>query len=388
MAGSFGDIPSPTPTPSPDPNARIRLKARLAGAAVNRLSPKGHARFDSRPNGRRKLKVQVERVNLPAGTVLNVLIDDVKVGEIILDRNMENKLKLDTRRGDTVPIVEVGSTAVVTNAMGATIVSGTFNVRGRVRDDDDDDDDNEIDDDDFFCEQQYRDFLDREGDDSGLAFWQNQIANCGVNLGCRERARINTSGAFVLAIEFQETGALLYRFHKESFGSMPRRNGFLVELQAIAQGVVVGQAGWRERLDANKLAAAERWVSSQAFRDRFFGRSNRQFVDELFDNAGVRFNDAERQSLARGLDQGSETRATVLRKVADNATFVRNESNATFVLMQYFGYLHRNPDEGQDHDLSGFHFWLDKLNQHGGDFHAAEMVKAFLRSAEYRDRFE
>jgi len=56
--------------------------------------------------------------------------------------------------------------------------------------------------------------------------------------------------------------------------------------------------------------------------------------------------------------------------------------------MQYFGYLHRNPDEGQDHDLSGFNFWLEKLNENHGDFHQAEMVKAFLSSAEYRQRFD
>ena len=56
--------------------------------------------------------------------------------------------------------------------------------------------------------------------------------------------------------------------------------------------------------------------------------------------------------------------------------------------MQYFGYLHRNPDEGQDHDFSGFNFWLNKLNTFGGDFHRAEMVKAFLSSIEYRKRFE
>jgi hypothetical protein len=56
--------------------------------------------------------------------------------------------------------------------------------------------------------------------------------------------------------------------------------------------------------------------------------------------------------------------------------------------MQYFGYLHRNPDEGPDHDLSGFNFWLSKLNEHNGSFIEAEMVKAFLNSTEYRQRFD
>jgi hypothetical protein len=84
---------------------------------------------------------------------------------------------------------------------------------------------------------------DREGDDNGLDFWQHQITNCGDDSGCKDRAWINTSGAFFLSIEFQDTGFLLYRFNKASFGTMPRRNDFLIEMQAIAQGVVVSRDG-------------------------------------------------------------------------------------------------------------------------------------------------
>jgi hypothetical protein len=32
-------------------------------------------------------------------------------------------------------------------------------------------------------------------------------------------------------------------------------------------------------------------------------------------------------------------------------------------------------------------FWVNKLNQFNGDYFAAEMVKAFLSSSEYRQRF-
>ena len=49
--------------------------------------------------------------------------------------------------------------------------------------------------------------------------------------------------------------------------------------------------------------------------------------------------------------------------------------------MEYFGYLRRDPD------FNGFNFWLGKLNQFNGDYQAAEMVKAFIRSGEYRGRF-
>jgi hypothetical protein len=55
--------------------------------------------------------------------------------------------------------------------------------------------------------------------------------------------------------------------------------------------------------------------------------------------------------------------------------------------MQYFGYLRRNPDDSPDGGFQGFAFWLDKLEDNGGDFRRAEMVRAFIESIEYRRRF-
>jgi hypothetical protein len=55
--------------------------------------------------------------------------------------------------------------------------------------------------------------------------------------------------------------------------------------------------------------------------------------------------------------------------------------------MQFFGYLRRDPNSGPDKDYTGYEFWLAKLNQFNGNFVSAEMVKAFITSAEYRQRF-
>jgi hypothetical protein len=55
--------------------------------------------------------------------------------------------------------------------------------------------------------------------------------------------------------------------------------------------------------------------------------------------------------------------------------------------MQYFGYLRRNPNDAPDLNMGGYNFWLQKLNQHRGNFVQAEMVKAFITSSEYRSRF-
>ena len=83
----------------------------------------------------------------------------------------------------------------------------------------------------------------------------------------------------------------------------------------------------------------------------------------------------------------STKRASVLRSVTEDADLRTAEFNKAFVLMQYFGYLQRNPDEAPDTDFAGYNFWLNKLNQFNGNFVQAELVKAFITSAEYRQRF-
>jgi hypothetical protein len=95
----------------------------------------------------------------------------------------------------------------------------------------------------------------------------------------------------------------------------------------------------------------------------------------------------QRDVLVDALNQGNISRAEALRLMVEDADFRAKELNRAFVLMEYFGYLRRNPDDPPDNNLAGYNFWLAKLNQFNGNFQQAEMVKAFLRSAEYRGRF-
>jgi uncharacterized protein (TIGR03118 family) len=90
---------------------------------------------------------------------------------------------------------------------------------------------------------------------------------------------------------------------------------------------------------------------------------------------------AFRDALVAGLNGATLTRAGVLRMVAESEELQTREFNNAFVAMEYFGYLRRDPD------VSGFSFWLNKLNAFNGNFRNAEMVKAFLSSFEYRQRF-
>jgi hypothetical protein len=233
----------------------------------------------------------------------------------------------------------------------------------------------------FFVREHYADFLNREADASGWQFWKNEIEKCGADAQCRDVRRINVSAAFFLSIEFRETGYYVYRLRKATDGTAPRYAEFLRDTQEIGRGVVGGAEGWAAKLEEKQRQFVEEWAARADFRARYDSLSNRQYVDALAANAGAALDDDARASLAAALDSGAQTRAGVLRLVADHDSVKRQEFNRAFVLMQYFGYLRRDPDE------AGFNFWLGKLNQFDGDFIKAEMVKAFISSDEYRRRF-
>ena len=147
----------------------------------------------------------------------------------------------------------------------------------------------------------------------------------------------------------------------------------------VARDVVVGRANWAQLLEANKQAFVAAWVDRADFRAAFDGLANDAYVNALISRAGG-FN-GDRAALVSGLNGNSLTRAAVLRQVVENEGFVRAKHNEMFVMMEYFGYLRRDPD------ADGYNFWLNKLSEFNGDFERAEMVKAFIVSGEYRNRF-
>ena len=242
---------------------------------------------------------------------------------------------------------------------------------------------NWIDDPQFFAAQHYRDFFGREPDAPGLAFWTGQVMNCGNSdpLVCR----INVSAAFFLSIEFQETGYLVYRFYESSFNRRPTFAEFLPDLLRVDRNVIVGQGNWQAQLEANKQAYAEEFVARPAFLAQYpTTLTAEQFVDRLNANTDTSLTQAERDAVVTNLrsnPSSTQLRAAALRAVAEDRDYQNREFRPAFVLMQYFGYMRRDPDE------AGFQFWLGKLNQFNGDYVAAEMVKAFITSGEYRARF-
>jgi subtilisin family serine protease len=297
-------------------------------------------------------------------------------------------------------------TAKLTNVSGASLGSqATATVT--IIDNDSANGPNPLSDASFFVRQHYIDFLNREPDASGLAFWTDQTTSCGaVDLTV---CRVNVSGAFFLSIEFQQTGYLVERIYKTAFADsvgtstlggthtlkvpLVRFEQFLPDTLRIGQGVIVNQGNWQDQLEANKIAFTQEFVQRSAFLNAFpTSMTPAVFVQTLADNAGVPANDPDRTQAVNEFNGATNiadvaARGRALRDLAENTTVFNQERNRAFVLTQFFGYLRRNPNDPQDTDYTGYEFWLNKLNAANGDYIAAEMVKAFLSSTEYNQRF-
>ena len=182
---------------------------------------------------------------------------------------------------------------------------------------------------------------------------------------------------------------------------MPRYREFLRDQQEVGRSVVVGQAGWEQQLNANQQEFARRWVQRPDFLAAFpLSMSSDEYINKLAANLGVTLSPSESTIAHESYTQTVEGRATTLRNVVELNSVYNAQFNPGFVLSQYIGYLRRNPNDAPDTDYTGFDFWLAKMNSFSlpgenvrneqtalARVRRAEMVRAFIRSLEYRQRF-
>ena len=223
----------------------------------------------------------------------------------------------------------------------------------------------------FFVNQHYNDFLSRVPDPTGLDYWTNRINQCGSDLSCLLARRNLVSAAFFIETEFQDSGFFVYRLYKGSLGAQPTFQQFIMDRSRVVGG---------PNLQQEKAALANDFVTRDAFTTRYpLGQTPEEFVNKLFDTAGLFPFMAERARLAQDIRNG-KTRAQAIVEVIEISQFKSREFNPAFVLMQYFGYLRRNADP------DGYAFWLDVVNNREPNNYAG-MVCAFITSAEYQQRF-
>jgi hypothetical protein len=236
---------------------------------------------------------------------------------------------------------------------------------------------NAIDTTEFFVRQQYLDFLGREPDQFGLVYWSNQINGCNGDAGCIQTQRINVSAAFFIAQEFQQTGSFIYCVYQGALGRRPLFAEYSFDRQSVVGG---------GDLESEKQAFATQFVARGEFMQRYQTQiAADSFVDALLQStrqsSGVDLS-AQRDAFISAYNGGVsllQSRAAVVHAMADNAAFKQSQYNSAFVLMEYFGYLQRDPDVG------GYQFWLNALNSASGSY--PRMVCSFVTSAEYQRRF-
>jgi glucose/arabinose dehydrogenase len=220
----------------------------------------------------------------------------------------------------------------------------------------------------IFVRQHYHDFLNREPDPPGYRGWQDILNNCAP--GDTKCDRIEVSSAFFRSLEFQQRGYFIYRFYSSSFGRKPDYAEFMPDMARVS--------GFQtpEQEEANKVAFIDDFMARQEFKNRYDPVTDpRAFVQALESAAGVVL--ANREALIADLAAGRKTRAQVLRAVAESTEVFQKYYNQAFVVMEYFGYLRRDPD-------SLYLNWIDILNRNG-DYRS--MVNGFINSIEYKSRF-
>ena len=251
------------------------------------------------------------------------------------------------------------------NAVGGVAVSPAFKftVFGEVKGT------NAIDETAFFVHQHYVDFLNREPDSAGFSGWQSILGNCAA--GDVRCDRIEVSSAFFRSDEFQSRGYFAYRFYP-TLGRIPHYAEFMPDLAKVSGFLTADQ------LEARKVAFVQEFMARPEFVNKYDSlTSPTAYVDGLLQTVGLP-NHPSRATWINGLTNNSLSRAQVLRGLAESTELYSKYFNEAFVVMQYFGYLRRDPD-------ILYLDWINTMNQNGGDYRV--MINGFMNSSEYRQRF-
>jgi hypothetical protein len=180
------------------------------------------------------------------------------------------------------------------------------------------------------------------------------------------------SAGFFRSPEFQARGYFIFRFYPVALGRNPSYAEFMPDLAKVSGFLSDAQ------LEANKVAFVQEFMARQEFRNKYDSLTTpTAYVDGLLQTAGLP-NHPLRGAWITLLTNGTATRAEVLRGLIDSLEVYNKFYNQSFVVMQYFGYLRRDPD-------ILYLEWIQTMNSNGGDYRT--MINGFLNSSEYFLRF-
>jgi len=238
---------------------------------------------------------------------------------------------------------------------------------------------NPVDDAKFFVLQHYKDFVGREPEQVAIDNALAQFSQCGTRSECLRTRRIDVSASLFFQNELPTTGNLLYGLYSVVFGRRPHFAEFESDRASL-----VGHANDNEK---NKRAFLLAFVQRSDFERKYPAEMKApEFVDALLaslsQTPGADLSQ-DKNTLIALYDGTSAGRAAILARLIANSNLVDTQYNSSFVLLQYFNYLRRDPDE------NGFDSWVSILKGKPlRDSEAARsVICSFLNSNEYQSRF-
>ena len=180
--------------------------------------------------------------------------------------------------------------------------------------------------------------------------------------------------------QYQSWGQAVYRFYVASYGQMPRYAEFLPDLETISRGITIDAPDEQAKLEDRMRKFADRWVERAKFKALYKGMSDETYIDALARNAGIILEAGEREAIIDKLRHGAMTRGAVILNVVNNKAFVEKEETRSLVLLHYFGYFHRNPDDPPDNNWNGFNYWITEVEKSGD---TGRLARGFMASGEY-----
>jgi Glucose / Sorbosone dehydrogenase/Domain of unknown function (DUF4214) len=209
----------------------------------------------------------------------------------------------------------------------------------------------------LFVQQQYRDFLGREADAQGLAFWVPSITG-----GTSTRGAL--PAAFLNAPEFDASAGAVTRLYLAAFARLPDLGGWQFFSRELANA---GQT---------LVALSTQFAQSEEFRARYGSLSDAQYVGQLYRNVLGREADAD--GLSFWIGQVAQIgRGGMLAAFSQSSEFAANTRAEVFVFSAYAAMLQRVPDN------EGLAFWAGEYRRGRAD----ALPGLFVASAEYRQRF-
>jgi hypothetical protein len=237
---------------------------------------------------------------------------------------------------------------------------------------------NPVDDARFFITQHYKDITGRNAPTELVERFHAQQMQCGSRADCVRSRRLDISTALILDEELPATGIFVTGLYSVALGRRPKFVEFDVDRNLLMHSGTDA--------DASRYALALAFVERQEFQRKYSQLNADQFVDALIsmatEAAGVKL-DLERQVLIALYDGSNVGRAKILSRIITQQSYTDAQYNQTFVLMQYFAFLRRDPDK------DAYDTWVNVLKSKPlRDRTAARsVVCAFLSSAEYQSRF-